>query len=286
MPLAPADLSYISDLVYRESGIVLESGKDYLIDARLSVVNRQLGIANIEELVHKLRAPGSDALKKTVVHAMTTNETSFFRDGKPFETLKTVVLPDLIQRRAASRTLNIWCAASSSGQEPYTMAMTLCEAFPELANWKVSFIASDLSSHMVERARAGIFSQIEVNRGLPAPLLVKYFKKVGLEWVISDKLRKMIDFRELNLLHAWPGLHDLDLIFIRNVLIYFDTETKRQILGRVRRLLNPHGYLFLGGAETTLNLDEGYERLPIDRSGCYKIKSETAAGIKLAGAAA
>jgi chemotaxis protein methyltransferase CheR len=285
MPLSPADFSFVSDLVYRESGIVLEAGKDYLVDARLTALIRQTGLASIETLVQKLRGAGSAPLAHTVVEAMTTNETSFFRDVKPFETLKTVVLPELIKRRSARRTLSIWCAASSSGQEPYTIAMTLREAYPELANWRVNFVASDLSKQMIERCRAGKFSQIEVNRGLPAPLLVKYFKKQGLEWEISETLRKMIDFRELNLLQSWPNLRDLDIVFIRNVLIYFDTNTKKQILARIRRIMNPDGYLFLGGAETTLNLDDAFERLS-DRSGCYRLKSSDGNAVQVAGAAA
>jgi chemotaxis protein methyltransferase CheR len=272
MPLSKEDFSFVSGQVFKESGIVLESDKDYLVDARLTAVIRKLGIATIEELVRKLRAPGSAPLMHTVVEAMTTNETSFFRDIKPFDALKKSVLPELIKRRAAAKSLSIWCAASSSGQEPYTIAMSLCEAVPDLANWKLKFVATDLSKQMVDRCKAGKFSQIEINRGLPAPLLVKYFKQTGVDWEIDPKLRKMIDFRELNLLGAWSGLQNLDIVFIRNVLIYFDTQTKRTILGRIKRLLNPDGYLFLGGAETTLNLDEGFDRLPVDRSGCYVIK--------------
>ena len=286
MPLLPADFSFVSDLVYRQSGIVLEAGKEYLVDARLTAVIRQLGVESIESLVKKLRAPGSELLARSVVEAMTTNETSFFRDVKPFATLKAEVIPDLIKRRSVSRSLSIWCAASSSGQEPYTIAMTLCEAFPELASWRLNFVATDLSKQMVERARAGKFSQIEVNRGLPAMMLVKYFKKVGTDWEISEKLRKMIEFRELNLLQAWPNLESLDIVFIRNVLIYFDMATKKQILGRIRRLMKPDGYMFLGGAETPLNLDDAFERHALDLSGCYRLKNTPVAIVKPVGVAA
>jgi len=286
MPLLPADFSFVSDLVYRQSGIVLEAGKEYLVDARLTAVIRQLGVESIESLVKKLRAPGSELLARSVVEAMTTNETSFFRDVKPFQTLKAEVIPDLIKRRSVSRSLSIWCAASSSGQEPYTIAMTLCEAFPELASWRLNFVATDLSKQMVERARAGKFSQIEVNRGLPAMMLVKYFKKVGTDWEISEKLRKMIEFRELNLLQAWPNLESLDIVFIRNVLIYFDMATKKQILGRIRRSMKPDGYMFLGGAETPLNLDDAFERHALDLSGCYRLKNTPVAIVKPVGVAA
>jgi chemotaxis protein methyltransferase CheR len=272
MSLSPADFSFVSDLVYRASGIVLETDKDYLVDARLTGVIRQLGLDSIEKLVQQLRGANTDVLRHKVVEAMTTNETSFFRDIKPFETLKKVIVPELIKKRAGTRSLSIWCAASSSGQEPYSIAMSLCEAFPDLAKWQLSFVASDLSSQMVNRCKAGKFSQIEINRGLAAALLVKYFRQSGMDWEIIPAMRNMIDFRELNLLLPWPNLRDLDIIFIRNVLIYFDAETKKKILGRIRRLLKPDGYLFLGGAETTLNLDDSFERLPVDRSGCYRLK--------------
>ena len=280
MPLSTSDFTFVSNLVYREAGIVLEPSKDYLVDARLTGLIRQLEIDSIETLVLKLRSPGAEALSRQVVEAMTTNETSFFRDIKPFETLKKVVLPDLISRRSSQRSLSIWCAASSSGQEPYSIAMTLCEAFPELINWRLSFVATDLSSQMINRCRAGKFSQIEINRGLPAPLLVKYFKQSGAEWEIDHRLRKMIEFRELNLLLPWHNLHGLDIVFIRNVLIYFDAATKKQILGRIRRLMSPDGYLFLGGAETTLNLDDQFERMAADKSGCYRIKNCSAGSIR------
>jgi chemotaxis protein methyltransferase CheR len=277
MPLAPNDFNFIKDLVYRESGIFLEAGKDYLVDARLTALLSKVGCASIPELVIKLRAPASMELKRQVVEAMTTNETSFFRDIKPFDVLRTTVLPDLIKRRGISKSLSIWCAASSTGQEPYTIAMCLDQAIPDLAKWNINFIASDFSRQMIERSRAGRFSQIEVNRGLPIQMLVKHFKQHGQDWEISEKLRKLVSFRELNLLQAWPGIADLDIVFIRNVLIYFDLETKKQILGRIRRLMKPDAYLFLGGAETTLNVDDGYERLPVDRSGCYRIKGASIA---------
>jgi chemotaxis protein methyltransferase CheR len=207
---------------------------------------------------------------------MTTNETSFFRDAAPFDVLRKNVIPDLLAKRAARKSLNIWCAASSSGQEPYTIAMTLFESIPNIKDWKINFIASDLSKNMLERSRAGKYSQLEVNRGLPVQMLVKYFKKDGLEWQIDSRLRELIDFREVNLLNTWPLFQPLDIVFIRNVLIYFDAPTKKEIFRKIRGVMAPDGYLFLGGAETTMNLDDSFARLPMDRSGCYQLKSSLA----------
>jgi len=209
------------------------------------------------------------------VDAMTTNETSFFRDLHPFETFKRELVPELLKRNEASRTLNIWCAACSSGQEPYTLAMILHDSFPQLrAGWRVQLLAGDLSLEMLRRARAGLFSQLEVNRGLPAPLLVKYFQKDGASWQVKEELRAMIQFHELNLATAWPGLPAMDFVFLRNVLIYFDMEMKRQILRKVRGVLKPDGVLFLGGAETTLNIDEGWERVQSGKTVYYRIKRD------------
>jgi len=272
MGLATTDFDFVRELVFREAGIVLEPGKEYLVEARLTGLSRGNGNLSIEEMVRRMRASTIEPLRRKVVDAMTTNETSFFRDGVPFEVLRTGVLPDLIAKRAASKTLNVWCAASSSGQEPYTIAMTMVDAFPELLHWKINFIASDLSQEMLDRCKLGKYSQLEVNRGLPAKLLVKYFTKQGLEWQVIDKLRNMIEFREINLLQTWPIMPALDLVFIRNVLIYFDMNTKKKILERARRLMKPDGYLFLGGAETTLNLDDSFERTLAGTAGCYRLR--------------
>ena len=276
MAIEKLDFDFIRNLVKAKSGIVLEDGKEYLVDARLTALVRQQKLDSIAALVARLRASSTDPLHRLAVEAMTTNETSFFRDLHPFTALKTVVLPQLLQKRAASKSLNIWCAASSAGQEPYTIAMTLCESIPNLADWKITFIATDLSAEMIARSRAGKYNQIEVNRGLPATLLVKYFEKLGLEWQIKEPLRKMIDFREMNLTSPWPTLPPMDIIFMRNVLIYFDTDTKRGIFAKVRKVLKPDGYFFLGGAETTMSLDEEFERAQIDKSGCYRIRQPNA----------
>ncbi len=270
MAIDAKDFEYVSELVRRKSGIVLESGKEYLVEARLGGLIRQEKIESIAVLVNRLRVSSLDPMHRRVVEVMTTNETSFFRDIHPFTALKQVVIPAVMAARAATKSISIWCGASSTGQEPYTIAMTLMEAMPKIADWKVTFIATDLSSEMVAKSRAGKYNQIEINRGLPAPLMVKYFQKNGLEWQISEKLRSMVEFREMNLTEAWPNMPLMDIVFMRNVLIYFDTATKKQILDKTRRLLRPDGYLFLGSAETTMGLDDSYERAQIDKSGCYR----------------
>jgi chemotaxis protein methyltransferase CheR len=258
-------------LIYQQSAIVLEKEKNYLVEARLSPLVRQHGLSSLAELVVKLRSPSSNGLRWNVIEAMTTNETSFFRDIHPFELFKKNVLPELIKKRASLRQLNLWCAAASSGQEPYTLLLTLKEKFPELATWKVNFLATDISQEMLDRCREGCYSQLEVNRGLPAPLLVKYFQKIGTEWQIKEELRRMIDFRQLNLAQPWPVMPAMDVIFMRNVLIYFDMQTKRDILARVRRIIKPDGYFFLGGAETTLNIDDSFKRVQIDKTAYYQV---------------
>jgi chemotaxis protein methyltransferase CheR len=178
----------------------------------------------------------------------------------------------VLKHRQATRTLHIWCAACSSGQEPYTVTMTLLEHFPQLAGWNLKILATDISSEMVTRSKAGRYGQLEVNRGLPANLLVKYFEKKGIEWQVKPEVQRCCEFRELNLIEAWGLMAPMDVVFLRNVLIYFDVETKRQILGDVRRVIQPWGYLFLGGAETTINLGDTFERVQFDKAGCYRVK--------------
>ncbi len=262
MDVSELDLQYLCDLVRTRSAIVLETNKAYLFKARLEPLARAKGLGGIAGLVGALRQPGaSPALANDVVDAMTTNETSFFRDLHPFETLREKVLPELIARRAATRRLNFWCAASSSGQEPYTVAMLLQEHFPELQSWQVCFVATDISPSMLERCRSGIYSQLEVNRGLPITYLVKYFEKQGNDWQFKEHIRRSIDFQPMNLIQPWPSLPKMDLVFMRNVLIYFDMDTKREILRRVSGLMQPDAALFLGTAETTLNIDESFHRV-------------------------
>lgn len=270
--IEPYDFNYIRELVREKSAIVLDDGKEYLVETRLAGLVREHEMANIAALVQEMKRVAFGAIHEEVIDAMTTNETSFFRDVSPFEALKTEVLPRLIESRKSKKTLNIWCAASSSGQEPYTIVMVMKEHFPQLADWKINFVASDISTAMLARCKEGIFSQLEVNRGLPAMMLVKYFVKDGAHWRIKEDLRNMIQFRKVNLCTKLPMMPKLDFIFCRNVLIYFDVETKRKILGQMRGMMAADGFLFLGGAETTINIDENFERLPIGRTGCYQLK--------------
>lgn len=266
-----ADFDYVRQFVRTQAAIVLEPGKEYLVESRLMALVRKENFQTVDQLVDRMRSSPMGELHRRVVDAMTTNETSFFRDVHPFEALKKVILPELVQKRRAEKQLNFWCGAASTGQESYSVLMTIAEHFPEVLQWNFNFVATDLSNEVLEQAKSGSYTQLEVNRGLPAPLLVKYFKKQGERWQISDSLRQKVHFKELNLVADWPFMPLLDVVFLRNVLIYFDVEIKKMILSKVRRLLRPGGYLFLGGAETTLNLDDKFERVVIDRATCYRI---------------
>jgi len=271
--LSEADFNYVRDLVYKKSAIVLEDSKGYLVEARLQPLARRLGLSSLGELVAQLRCRPTNGLHWSVVEAMTTNETYFFRDVHPFELLKRSVLPGLIQRNSADRRLNIWCGAASSGQEPYTILMVLREYFPALINWQVSFLATDISKEMLNRCREGCYSQLEVNRGLPAALLVKYFQKIGNEWQIKEDLRSMIQFSELNLAQPWPPMPQMDLVFLRNVLIYFNSETKKTIFAKLRNVLKPDSCVFLGGAETTMGIDAAFKRVTLDKGSYYGLEN-------------
>jgi chemotaxis protein methyltransferase CheR len=267
-----SDFHYIAQMLKQEAAIVLEDGKEYLVETRLTPVARELGLASILELVEALKKNTNLVLRRRVIDAMTTNETSFFRDGKPFEVLRHQVLPALIERRAARKRIKIWCAASSTGQEPYSIAMMLSEHFGHLQGWDFSIMATDICTAVLDRARQGVYSQLEVNRGLPAPLLVKYFVKNGMQWQIHESIRSRVQFAEQNLVQPWKVGTSFDIVFIRNVLIYFDIPTKQRILARIREVLEPDGYLFLGSSEATVNIDEAFQRSPFDRGSCYELR--------------
>jgi len=272
MTITATDFDYISTMVRDRSAIVLDHGKEYLIEARLLPLARQRGTGTVAGLVHELRQAPAGPLRDLVVEAMTTNETSFFRDVHPFAALSDHILPDLVRARGGERSLNIWCAACSSGQEPYSIAMLIHDIVGADSAWRVRLLATDLSPAMLARTREGAYSQFEVNRGLPVSMLVRHFRKEGLHWQIEEPLRRMIETRLVNLDNDLPSMPSMDIIFLRNVLIYFDIETKRQILARVRRVLRPDGYLVLGGAETTLNLDDAFERVQIGRAPVYRLR--------------
>lgn len=273
MAISPATFDYFRQLVQQRSAIVLEPGKEYLVESRLAGLARNNGFTNVDELARQLIRSPFDSLHRRVVEEMTTNETSFFRDIYPFDALRKQVIPELLQRRANDQRLNIWCAASSTGQEPYSIAMILRENFPQLRNWKVNILATDISTQVLARARSGRYSQLEVNRGLPAPLMVRYFTKDGTEWVLKDDIRQMVEFRELNLAERWIGLPQFDVVFMRNVLIYFDVQMKKDILAKIRQVMRPDGWFFLGNAETTMALDENFERSQVDKAVSYRLAS-------------
>lgn len=265
------DFDVVCKLLREQSAIVLEPDKQYLVETRLAPLARRLKLQSLGELIAQLRSQPGNGLCRQVVEAMVNTETSFFRDHHPFEALRKVVIPDLIDRRRNERRLYVWSAACSTGQEPYSIALLFREHFPELDGWKISFLASDLSREALTRAREGRFNQIEVNRGLPPALLLKYFEQNGSDWQLKPALRDMVDFQEINLAQPWPTRSRMDLVLIRNVMIYFDVETKKVILERLARLLNSDGYLLLGGAETTFNLNDSYRRVESLKSGFYQL---------------
>ena len=265
--MTPADYEYLRKLLKERSGLDLSADKQYLVESRLVPLARKSGLSGIPELVAKMKS-GADALTAEVVEGMTTNETFFFRDKIPFDHLKEVVLPTLVQARAARRSLRIWCAASSTGQEPYSIAMCLKEAGALLSGWRTEIVATDLSLGVLEKARAGIFSQFEVQRGLPIQLLMKYFTQTGELWQLNADIRSMVQYRQLNLLQDFSHLGTFDIIFCRNVLIYFDQATKTNIIDRVARMLESDGVLALGAAETVIGITNAFKPYP-ERRGLY-----------------
>ncbi len=271
MTLSLTDFEYVRREVLERSAIVLGDDKLYLAAARLATLARAEGHPSVQHLIAELRAGSGNGLHQRVVEAIATHETSFFRDLHPFEALRKQILPELIARRAPLRTLNLWCAACASGQEPFSVAMLIREHFPALAGWKVRVLGSDIAADVLERARQGRFSQVEVNRGLPARLLVKYFARVEGGWQIADCIRQMVEFRPINLIGPWPALPPMDVVLLRNVMIYFDLATKQSLLARVRQLLKADGSLFLGAAETTLNIDDRFVRQQLDRAVWYQM---------------
>jgi chemotaxis protein methyltransferase CheR len=271
--ISPQDFAFLQALLADQAAIVLEEGKEYLAESRLGSVARAEGLASIAELLDVARRERRGPTVDKVIDAMTTNETSFFRDVKPFDVLASTILPELIASREAvgRRQLDIWCMASSTGQEPYSLAMLLAENFPSVVDsWNVRIFGTDISSSVVERAHAGRFSQLEISRGLPASYLVRYFERDGLDWQVSAKLRAMCRFDLMNLAAPWPPTGRFDLVLCRNVLIYFSMETKKDILQRVRNVLAPDGHLLLGSSETTMNIDDGWVRRPHDRVSTYQ----------------
>ena len=277
--MTPSDFEYLRKLLKDHSGLDLSADKQYLIESRLLPLVRKFGLSGIGELVQKVRGGSTSAIVH-VVEAMTTNETFFFRDKIPFDHFRDTIMPDVLSARASRRTVRIWCAASSTGQEPYSIAMCLKEMGAILAGWRVEILATDLSQEVLEKSRSGIYSQFEVQRGLPIQMLVKYFKQVGELWQINADIRAMVQHRQLNLLHDFSQLGVFDVIYCRNVLIYFDQETKINVLGRLARAMEPDGFLVLGAAETVVGLTEVFKPLP-SRRGLYRPSGVSAAPAKI-----
>ena len=265
--MRPEDFDYVAKLLKDRSGLIITRDKAYLLESRLTPVARKRGLKGLEDLVSGLRTAGEDLLRE-VTEAMTTNESFFFRDIKPFEQFKAMVLPAMLAARGTKKTLRIWSAASSSGQEAYTLAMVLKEEGAKLAGWKIEILGTDISTEMLEKAKAGLYSQFEVQRGLPIQLLVKYFKKTAEMWQIDPAIRAMVQFREYNLLHDLKPLGQFDVVFCRNVLIYFDQPTKTRVLDNMSRVMPDDGFLYLGGAETVLGISDKFKPVPEQR-GVY-----------------
>ena len=270
--MAPDEFQYFATLLEKHAGIVIEAGKEYLVEARLGPLARDSGFASVGALLQDLRQNAMGRAHWLAIEALTTNETSFFRDEHPFTALREVILPDLLARRAAARSLNIWCGAASTGQEPYSLAMLLRDRFPQLLNWNLTFLATDLSEAVLARAREGRFNAAEIGRGLPPEFRQRYFTPDGDSLRVRDEIRRMVAFRAMNLIGPWPNLPELDLVLLRNVLIYFNVETKRNILQKIHRHLRPAGCLLLGAAESTLHIEASYEVVHLERTAYYRAR--------------
>jgi chemotaxis protein methyltransferase CheR len=262
------DYDYLRKLLRDHSGLDLSADKQYLIDSRLLPVCRKCGLSGISELVQKVKG-GSASITTQVVEAMTTNETFFFRDRVPFDHLRNSIMPELLRARAVRKRIRIWCAAGSTGQEPYSLAMCLKEMGSVLAGWRIEILATDLSQEVIEKSRAGLYKQFEVQRGLPVQMLIKYFQQIGESWRINSDIRAMIQHRQLNLLHGFSQLGVFDVIFCRNVLIYFDQNTKINVFNRLAQATEPDGFLALGAAETVVGLTDFFMPVP-ERRGFYR----------------
>ena len=263
------NFAFVRDLLRRRSGIVLEESKVYLVQARLGPVVRQLGLDSIDTLIEALRSRPDEEMHREVLEAMITTETSFFRDVHPFETLKDVLIPRLMQERRKSRELFFWSAACASGQEIHSLAMLLREHFPELQSWKLTLLATDVSEEMLGRTREGLYSQLEVNRGLPRPMLEEHFDREDVYWNLHEDVKQRVQPERMNLVGDWPRMEPVDVVFLRNVLLYFDEETRRRVLGRTRDALREDGTLFVGPTETAFCLDGAFERVG---DGLYRLR--------------
>lgn len=271
----PEDFEFVADFLKKRSGIALTTDKSYLVESRLLPLARKRGLKDISEVVGVMRSGRDKGLIDEVLDAMTTNETFFFRDTGPFDRFHDNFLPGLIEGRRNGKALKIWCAAASTGQEPYSIAMILKEQGIKLGGWNLSILGTDISRESLKRANDGHYSQFEVQRGLPIQLLLKYFQKKDSYWEVSSQLKSMVAYREFNLLDSFIALGKFDVVFCRNVLIYFDVETKADILARIRRQMTDDGILILGGAETVINVSDHFMAVPGQR-GFYAVNTAAA----------
>jgi len=274
--ISQASFDYVSALVRRETSMLYDPGKEYLVEARLLPLAREAGAADVDAYIGRLSTDLAE--RRKAIDALTINETSWFRDNAPYQTFTEHMLPAMLAERTHVRHLNIWSAACSSGQEAYSLAMLLDQHLP--AGWGASILATDVSTAMLERVQAGRYGQVEMNRGMPATQLVKYFTRVGSEWEVSDDLKKMVRTQHLNLAAPFPPLPTFDIVFLRNVLIYFDMDTKRDILRRVRDVVAPDGFLLLGSSETTLDMETHWTREPLGRVQTHR-PVPTTAGLRM-----
>jgi chemotaxis protein methyltransferase CheR len=277
--MSSPEYEYLRKFLRDHSGLDLPTDKLYLIESRLAPVLRKCGLAGIGELVQKIRG-GSTSIATQVVEAMTTNETFFFRDRHPFDHFRNSIMPDLLRARASRKSVRIWCAAGSTGQEPYSLAMCLKEMSAVTAGWRIEIVATDISQEMIEKSKAGLYSQFEVQRGLPIQMLVRHFKRTGDLWQINADIRAMVQYRQLNLLHDFSRLGVFDVIFCRNVLIYFDRDTKIGVFNRLKKATEHDGFLVLGAAETMVGLTDAFKPSP-ERLGVYRPNDLRAACEKL-----
>jgi chemotaxis protein methyltransferase CheR len=266
--VTPLEFDYLRKLLKERSGLVLAGDKQYLVESRLLPVAHRSGIGDLSQLMQKLRGRDAEALIVEVIEAMTTNESFFFRDKLPFDHFRDTIMPALLAARAAQRRIRIWSAAASTGQEPYSLAMSLRDMGHALTGWQVEIVATDYSTQVLEKAKSGIYSQFEVQRGLPIQLLIKHFDRVGDTWQVAPDIRAMVQYRAHNLLHDFTHLGPFDLVFCRNVLIYFDQQTKSQVLDRIAQVIHDDGYLVLGAAETVVGLTDSFKPLS-ERRGLY-----------------
>ena len=266
--MTPSDYEFLRKVLKARSGLMLSADKHYLVESRLLPIARRQGLSNLTGLVAKLKRQDAEPHIVDVVEAMTTNESLFFRDKTPFDHFRETIMPAMMAARAPSKRIRIWCAAASTGQEPYSLAIALKEMGKDLRGWRIDIVATDINTEVLEKARSGIYSQFEVQRGLPVTMLIKYFSQVGELWQIAPEIRGMVKFQPFNLLQDFSSLGPFDVVFCRNVLIYFDQETKIDVLNRIDKVTERDGFLALGGAETVVGLTRAFKPVA-DKRGLY-----------------